>query len=68
MHPVITVNEYLVFTYLFDKKHLLLSKFRVPNIITVGNTRVVRSADFGEESRLPTGVSIELKIFMPTWC
>ena len=55
MHPVITVNEYLVFTYFFDKKHLLLSKFRVPNIITVGNTRVVRSADFGEESRLPTG-------------
>ena len=49
------VNEYLAFTYLFDKKHLLLSKFRVPNIITVGNTRVVRSADFREESRLPTG-------------
>ena len=64
-------NEYLAFTYLFDKKHLLLSKFRVPNIITVGNTGVVRSADFGEESRLPTGehgVRIELKIFMPTWC
>ena len=49
------VNEYLAFTYLFDKKHLLLSKFRVPNIITVGNTGVVRSADFREESRLPTG-------------
>ena len=50
-----TTYAALVFTYLFDKKHLLLSKFRVPNIITVGNTRVVCSADFGEESRLPTG-------------